>query len=168
MARVGVLCWQAAYRGILPAEFLAGLSVEPRAVAWETLLEAEGSKDAPTWVAERDGRVTGYLSSGPPRDDDTPLHTAEIYAVYVLPGKWRQGAGRALLDAAVEYWLEHGAAGARALDFRGKCFGPRLLRGVELAAGRGAPGDRSRRVLGSGGPLPTGAGGRQTGLAPKA
>jgi GNAT superfamily N-acetyltransferase len=111
MARVGVLCWQAAYRGILPAEFLAGLSVEPRAVAWETLLESEGSKDAPTWVAERDGRVTGYLSSGPARDDDTPLHTAEIYAVYVLPGKWRKGAGRALLDAAVEYWLEHGAAG---------------------------------------------------------
>ena len=73
IARISVLCWQTAYRGFLPEDFLAGLSVEPRAAAWETVLDSEAGDDAPAWVAVRDDRVAGYLSSGPTRDDDAPL-----------------------------------------------------------------------------------------------
>lgn len=106
IARISVLGWQTAYRGFLPEDFLAGLSVEPRAVAWETRLDSEAGDDAPAWVAVRDGRVAGYLSSGPRRDDDAPLGAAEVYSIYVLPEEWRSGAGSALLNAATAHWLE--------------------------------------------------------------
>jgi GNAT superfamily N-acetyltransferase len=61
-------------------------------------------------VAEGDGRVVGFLSTGPPRDEDVPLPAAEIYAIYVLPEAWRRGAGSALLNTAVDHWRTRGAA----------------------------------------------------------
>ena len=104
IAEIGVLGWQAAYRGLLPDDFLAGLSVDARAVAWTMVLEADGDDASPSWVAERDGQVVVYLSTGPPRDEDVPLPAAEVYAVYILPAVWRSGLGRALLDAALTEW----------------------------------------------------------------
>ena len=104
IAEIGVLGWQAAYRGILPDDFLAGLAVPPRAVAWAAMLESDADAASPAWVAERDGVVVGYVSTGPPRDEDVPLPAAEVYAIYILPGAWRNGFGRALLGTAVEEW----------------------------------------------------------------
>jgi GNAT superfamily N-acetyltransferase len=104
IAEIGVLGWQAAYRGLLPDDFLAGLSVDARAVAWTMVLEADDDEASPAWVAERDGQVVGYLSTGPPRDEDVPLPAAEVYAIYVLPAVWHSGLGRALLAAAVAEW----------------------------------------------------------------
>ena len=104
IAEIGVLGWQAAYRGILPDDFLAGLAVQPRAVAWAAMLESDADAASPAWVAERDGVAVGYVSTGPPRDEDVPLPAAEVYAIYVLPAAWRNGVGRALLGTAVEEW----------------------------------------------------------------
>ena len=104
IAQVGVQGWQAAYRGLLPDEFLSGLSVDARAVAWGEALERDPEGKAPAWVAERNDRIVGYVSSGPPRDEDVPLPAAEIYAVYVLPEAWRTGVGRTLLAAATAEW----------------------------------------------------------------
>jgi GNAT superfamily N-acetyltransferase len=110
IAEIGVLGWQAAYRDILPDDLLASLSVAPREVAWRSILESDPEGAAPAWVAEGDGRVVGFLSSGPPRDDDVPLPAAEIYAIYVVPEAWRRGAGRALLNTAVDHWRTRSAA----------------------------------------------------------
>jgi GNAT superfamily N-acetyltransferase len=110
MAEIGVAGWQAAYRGILPAGFLAGLSVTAREIAWESMLEADEADEAPCWMAERDGAAIGYLASGPPRDDDVPLPAAEVYAIYVSPAEWRSGVGKALIMTAVAYWHGLGAA----------------------------------------------------------
>ncbi|HEX7492054.1 MAG TPA: GNAT family N-acetyltransferase [Candidatus Limnocylindrales bacterium] len=104
IAEIGVRSWQAAYRGILPAGFLAGLSVTAREIAWEYMLGADEAGNAPCWIAERDGTTIGYVASGPPRDDDVPLPAAEIYAIYVSPDEWRSGAGKALLTEAVGHW----------------------------------------------------------------
>jgi ribosomal protein S18 acetylase RimI-like enzyme len=110
IAEIGVLGWQAAYRGILPADFLAGLSIGAREIAWQMGLESDPDGAAPTWIAERAGQVVGYVSSGPPRDEDVAPPTAEVYAIYVLPADWRSGAGRALLTAAALHWHARGAA----------------------------------------------------------
>jgi GNAT superfamily N-acetyltransferase len=110
IAEIGVLGWQAAYRGILPDGLLASLSVAPREVAWRSILESDPNRASPAWVAEGDGRVVGFVSSGPPRDEDVPLPAAEIYAIYVVPETCRRGAGSALLNAAVDHWRTHGAA----------------------------------------------------------
>jgi GNAT superfamily N-acetyltransferase len=111
IAEIGVLSWQAAYRGIFPAGFLSGLSITAREIAWESMLdadEADEADDAPCWMAERDGTTIGYLASGPPRDEDVPLPAAEVYAIYVLPDEWRSGAGRALITTAVVHWQARG------------------------------------------------------------
>ena len=108
IAEIGVRGWQAAYRGILPDDFLAGLSAAAREVAWRSLLESDEAGGAPAWLAERDGCAVGFVASGPPRDSDLPLPAAEIYAIYVLPDGWRSGAGRALMSTAVDHWLARG------------------------------------------------------------
>lgn len=109
IAEVAVLGWRAAYRGILPGDFLTGLSVRAREIAWQAMLESDPEGCAPAWVAERDGRVVGFVSSGPPRDEDVPLSAAEVYAIYVMPADWGMGVGRALLDAVTAHWRGRGA-----------------------------------------------------------
>ena len=109
IAEIGVRGWQAAYRGIMPADFLAGLSVPAREAAWQSMLSSDADGDAPAWVADRDRETVGFVASGPPRDEDVPLPAAEVYAIYVLPGEWRGGSGRALLTATVDHWLDRGA-----------------------------------------------------------
>jgi GNAT superfamily N-acetyltransferase len=109
IAEIGVLGWQAAYRGILPDAFLDVLSVDARETAWRMMLESDEAGEAPAWVAERDRRVIGFVAGGPPRDDDVPSPAAEVYAIYVMPDTWRSGAGRGLLTTAVDHWKVRGA-----------------------------------------------------------
>ncbi|MFI5258742.1 MAG: GNAT family N-acetyltransferase [Candidatus Limnocylindrales bacterium] len=104
IAEINVLSFRAAYSEILPHDFLAGLSVAAREAAYQSRLQRDQEHAAPAWLAERDGRAIGYVSTGPPRDEDVPLPAAEIYALYVLPEAWRSGAGKALLSAAVDRW----------------------------------------------------------------
>src|SRR5512135_3390121 len=79
IARITVDGWRKAYRGLMPDGFLDGLSVPAREVGWRNLLDNEGEAAA-SWVAETDGRVIGFVSSGSPRDDDLPPDSAEVYA----------------------------------------------------------------------------------------
>ncbi len=109
IAEVVVAGWRAAYRGMLPDDFLDGLRVDVREMAWRERLARDVAAGAPTWVVERAGRVVGFVSSGPPRDEDVRSPAAEIYAIYVLEDEWRQGLGRALLDTAVDHWRRGGA-----------------------------------------------------------
>jgi GNAT superfamily N-acetyltransferase len=109
IAEINVAGWRAAYRGLMPEEFLDSLSVEHRERAWRARLEsAMDGRDA-AWVAERDGGPIGYLVSGPPRDEDAGPGAAEIYAVYVRPDMWRSGAGRRLMETASAEWWRRGA-----------------------------------------------------------
>jgi GNAT superfamily N-acetyltransferase len=110
IAAVTVRGWQAAYRGIFPDDFLDGLNEDARETGWRAMLESDVEGRMPAWVAERDGRVIGFVSSGPPRDEDVPLPAAEVYALYVLPEAWRGGAGTALLTTTVDHWLARDAA----------------------------------------------------------
>jgi GNAT superfamily N-acetyltransferase len=109
IAEVAVRGWQAAYRGTLPDDFLDGLSVVARETGWRELLERDTTGQTPAWLAEREARVLGFVSSGPPRDEDVPLPAAEVYAIYVLPEAWRSGLGRGLLETATQHWREQGA-----------------------------------------------------------
>lgn len=110
IAEINVAGWRAAYRGLMPDEFLDSISIDARELAWRSRLEGNEADDEPAWVAERDGKSIGYVVGGPPRDEDVVLPaTAEIYAIYVHPAAWRSGAGRALLEAATAEWRRRGA-----------------------------------------------------------
>jgi GNAT superfamily N-acetyltransferase len=109
IAGITVRGWQAAYRGILPKAFLDGLNADARETGWRSMIESDVDGGTPAWVAEAGGRTIGFVSSGPPRDEDVPLPGAEVYAIYVEPEQWRHGTGAALLTVAADYWLTAGA-----------------------------------------------------------
>ena len=98
VARVHVAAWQSGYRGLLPDDLLASLSVRQRTEQWHGRLA--GAQDATTWVAGEP--VLGFASVGPSRDDDAPAGTGELYALYVHPAAWRTGVGSRLMTAALD------------------------------------------------------------------
>lgn len=110
IAEIHVRSWQAAYRGILSDELLDDLSVSEREGSWRALLS--GSEDRQlTLVAVRgDGDLSGFCSvmlanRHEGAGERTP---AEIGALYVDPGHWREGAGGAMLSAALGELREQG------------------------------------------------------------
>lgn len=106
IAEIHVRSWQAAYRGILTDELLDGLSVSERESRWRALLAA-GEGLWLTLVAERGG-LAGFCSvATPSRETGATERTAEIGALYVDPSRWRQGAGGAMLTAALAELSEH-------------------------------------------------------------
>jgi GNAT superfamily N-acetyltransferase len=93
----------------MPDDFLARLSVTGREAAWREMLDRDVDGVLPAWLAERDGRAVGFASSGPPRDQDVPLPSAELYAIYILTEERRSGIGRLLLQTTAAHWRERGA-----------------------------------------------------------
>jgi ribosomal protein S18 acetylase RimI-like enzyme len=102
IAVVHVRSWQAAYRGLLPQAYLDGLDPRQRIGQWEQVLSAADRSDSGTLVADAAGRLSGFVSYGPARDDDTDSQPAgEIYAIYLVPAAWDEGIGRQLMAAAL-------------------------------------------------------------------
>ena len=99
VAIVHVRSWQAAYRGLLPDAVLDGLSAEGRAEMWRAQL-SEASETG-MWVAETADAAAGFVAAGP-QHPPTEEGTAEVYAIYVAPERYRTGVGTALLTRAVE------------------------------------------------------------------
>jgi ribosomal protein S18 acetylase RimI-like enzyme len=94
--------WRAAYRGIVAPERLADLPI-PR---WRHEVHVgllRPVEDAFTFVAEIGGQFVGYCYvAAPSREADLAGTVAELAAIYVDPDHWRQGAGSALMGAALE------------------------------------------------------------------
>jgi len=98
VAQIHIAAWRAAYRELMPADYLASLSVEERADMWtRSIIRGGPSRLA---IAEIDGALAGFCAFGPTRDA-LPDDVAEIYAVNVAPERWRLGAGRALCEHAL-------------------------------------------------------------------
>lgn len=80
----------------------ATADTEPISVASRIAWVREHDPDRhPLWVAERDGRVEGWLSFQPFYGRPAYHATAEL-SLYVSPARQREGIGRALLARAVE------------------------------------------------------------------
>ncbi len=99
IATVHVRTWQAAYRDLVPADYLASLSVERRRAIW---MQELASTTSELLVAADDGGVLGFVNFGVARDADAHESAGEIYALYVAPEHWGLGVGRALCRRAVE------------------------------------------------------------------
>lgn len=100
IAEVHVASWRWAYEGLLPDAVLDALSVEERATGWAPILE-----QAPEGVlvaVDEVGRVAGFSSVGPTRDDDAPSGTGELFAIYLRPEAAGTGLGSVLLGGAEE------------------------------------------------------------------
>lgn len=99
VARIHVDGWRAAYSDILPADYLAAISVDEREVMWTRTVE----RGHPELLVARDGdTVLGWVLIGKSRDDNAPPTEAELWAIYVAPGRWSRGIGRQLWARARE------------------------------------------------------------------
>jgi ribosomal protein S18 acetylase RimI-like enzyme len=96
IANVHVESWRTTYKGIVPDDFLAGLSDAPREQIWRQVLINPGSPSF-VYVAEGGrGQVVGFVSGGPERRGH-PVYTGELYAIYLLAAYQGQGIGRQLV-----------------------------------------------------------------------
>jgi ribosomal protein S18 acetylase RimI-like enzyme len=96
IATIHVEAWRVAYRGIVPDDYLSALSIDQRHAVWKQILTGGES----VWVGEDGHKIVGWISSAQARDAEASQATGEIWAVYVDPGHWSQGVGRALCAAA--------------------------------------------------------------------
>lgn len=101
IARVHVLAWQWAYRGLVPDEHLDSLSIDKRAEQWTRILN-EDSQPA-THVGVVGGDTVGFIHSGASRDKDSAAASGEIWSLYLLPEHVGLGVGRALWLAGLDH-----------------------------------------------------------------
>ncbi len=99
VAEVHVASWRHAYRDVLPDDYLERLSVDEREAMWLGAFADPDTKNG-AFVAEEGGRVVGFASFGPSRDEDAPDGTGEVPAIYVEPSVMGRGVGRELLEEA--------------------------------------------------------------------
>ena len=123
LGRVHMAVWRDAYAGIMPADYLAGLSEERSAANWRDQLSR--AADPPTrtlLVLDPGGRIAGFGSAGPSRDEDAPTEW-ELYVVNLLPHARGTGVADRLLDEIVgdreaTLWVVEENARARAFYAR--------------------------------------------------
>jgi GNAT superfamily N-acetyltransferase len=134
IAQVHVRTWQAAYTHVFPAEGLEGLSagLDRRVEFWRGMIDSRAPRTH-TLVAVDDD-IVGFAHAGPARDDDLdPEHTGELYAIYVLPDAWGNGAGQALMAELLASLREEGFREAMLWVLEDN---PRTRRFYELAGWR--------------------------------
>ena len=106
VATVHVLSWRAAYRGIIPDDYLDNLNIAQRAERFvKDFVEYKGITHY--YVAENDGAIIGNLAIGICRDEDKP-QTGEVIGIYFLQEYWGFGYGKNLMDFAIEKLSELG------------------------------------------------------------
>jgi len=97
VAGVHVRSWQAAYRTLLPDDYLDQLRPEDRAKTYD-FASLDPVKPR-TIVAAEEGLIHGFATTAPSREPDLKDH-GELCALYVDPEHWGRGIGIALVSAA--------------------------------------------------------------------
>jgi len=101
VARVHVDSWRETYRGIVPDDFLDGLSYENRERMWRGGLENPNWQGVMFVAEDRALGVVGFVAGGPPRE---PLGSfgCELWAIYLLRAHQGKGLGRGLFTQFVQ------------------------------------------------------------------
>jgi GNAT superfamily N-acetyltransferase len=110
IADVHVRSWKGAYPGLIPQSYLDALRAEDRVGEWEATLAASAWPHTGVIVllgpvqqdAAGEGRITGFVSFGPTRDERTDTAVVgEIQAFYLDPTIFGSGGADLLMSAAV-------------------------------------------------------------------
>jgi len=100
ISSIGVKSWQAAYRGIVPDEYLNSLSPKQREVHLIKSLSALTYRFA---IGELDGQCVGMICFYPKNSEESLEEVWELEALYLLPQYWDRGIGRELIQYAFRY-----------------------------------------------------------------
>lgn len=103
LARVHVASWHAAYADILPAEELRRTTLGSSTDRFARDLDLRRHL---VHVVEDHRGIYGYAAIGRQPIRALPF-AGEIFELYVLPERWREGAGRRLFTRALWTLVEH-------------------------------------------------------------
>lgn len=92
--------WEETYSDLVPAEVLAERrrTRRERVDRWREIIAGPESTELLAW---EDGRLLGFVSSGPGRDAASSLPALEVRALYVRSAVYGRGVGHALLNAGI-------------------------------------------------------------------
>lgn len=107
IADIHVATWQAAYQDLMPPDHVQKMTVEKRLAYWRDAIEYS---EPQVLVACQGDQVVGFVGFDRSRDPGSKPTMGEIWALYVLPAHWAQGAGTALWDGAREGLKEEGCS----------------------------------------------------------
>jgi GNAT superfamily N-acetyltransferase len=95
IARTHIACWQEAYAGQLPSDYLGGLSqtYDRRREFWGDIASERGPKEALLIVGD-EGEIIGFAHVCPSRDKLADEATGEVTAIYLRKAYWGRGIGR--------------------------------------------------------------------------
>lgn len=110
VADIQVSSWRAAYKGIIPAPHLAAMTGSERAARYAALVRTLPDRSG-HWVACAEEGPVGFVEVGPSRDEGADTRAVgEVFALYVEPRHWGDGAGRALMATALDFLARCGFA----------------------------------------------------------
>ena len=105
IAEIHVAAWQTAYSKLMSEEYLKKMTLEKRLAYWR---EAVEFSEPQLLVATEGEQVVGFVGFDRSRDAGSKSSVGEIWAIYVAPAHWGNGAGVALWDGAREGLKEEG------------------------------------------------------------
>ena len=97
IAEIHVATWQAAYKDLMPEDYLAKMTVDKRQAYWREAIEYS---EPQVLVATDGDAIVGFVGFDRSRDPKTRSTVGEIWALYVAPEHWRKGVGLQLWDGA--------------------------------------------------------------------
>ena len=105
IAKVHVDSWRTTYKGIIPNEYLDGLSYEQREELW---VKNMGNPDNYVVVAENsDGRIVGFATAGK-RGENQTEKAADLTSIYLFADMQGYGIGKMLMKELFVYFTQNG------------------------------------------------------------
>jgi len=99
VAKVHLVSWRTAHRGIASDEVLDRLLTEDFELGWNHIFDNDRLINH---VGEIHDVIVGFVTFGPSRDEDAdPKNVAEIVGIYVHPAGWGAGHGKSLWQSAL-------------------------------------------------------------------
>jgi GNAT superfamily N-acetyltransferase len=116
IAGVHVRSWQIGHQADYPKHVVESVSVGERSQVWQKALR-DPSAEKTVLIAEIDGVVVGFISSGPVRGAiDDAARTGEVYELFVDPASFGRGVGTALMERTLDRASR--SSNARSIRFR--------------------------------------------------
>ena len=94
-----IVCWKAAYKGIISDEYLDNMSVEQMTGNTRQALSNPGIYSF--YCVESDSKIIGRLVLCESRDEDKP-DAGEIAAIYLTDKFWGKGYGREMMEFSIQ------------------------------------------------------------------
>jgi len=94
-------CWQEAYKGLMPDDYLRNMHAELDQRAEHTRKTLLQPGDTKFYCVKIGEKTIGRLIFGKSRDEDKP-DAGEIHAIYLRAEFWDKGYGRQIMNVALE------------------------------------------------------------------